>query len=93
MALRYMVINPDGLNAVLAYREFGDMNLHSTISSLRNGHGANFIGAYPRYDRRGRPKQYFILPLGMSRARRMLIEARPALKLIPVEGGASIGEV
>lgn len=91
--LDYMVYHPKGLNAMIAYRELGDLNLHSTISTLRNFHCAKFIRAYPIHGLPGRPKQYFISPLDLLLAKRMLGESRRVKKSLIVKGGVSSGKV
>lgn len=90
--LEYMACHPSGLNARVAFSELGDMNLHSTISDLRNKHNVRFIRSRRLKGIAGQSKQYFIVRSDVPLARLKLGEAKPARKPISIKGGLPIGE-
>lgn len=85
-ALSYMINHKDGISATIAYREHGNMNLHSTISDLRNRHGADFICTRPIFKQKNGPKQYFICESDLPRARHMLMRVGSARKAVAGKG-------
>jgi hypothetical protein len=74
--LEYLAHHQGGLNAYQANLMWGELALHSTISSLRNVHGADFIVSRRMSDYVGRPCQYFIAPWDIPRAQQMMWDAR-----------------
>ena len=91
--LEYLVYHPAGLNAYLANRMWDELALHSTISALRNVHGASYIRSFPIPGRLGRPHQYLIEQADIPRAKELLRSSVSVSRVKWPKGGAGRGAI